>query len=66
MLKYFFQKSEPGPLGKWWNSLNNNEKVFYPILAANVIVFGMWRIRALQPFMLKYFCSNPSGSMHLK
>ncbi|XP_004928519.1 presenilins-associated rhomboid-like protein, mitochondrial isoform X2 [Bombyx mori] len=54
-------KSEPGPLKKWWNSLRDNEKVFYPILAANLLVFGAWRIRALQPFMVKYFCSNPSG-----
>ncbi|XP_026764200.2 presenilins-associated rhomboid-like protein, mitochondrial [Galleria mellonella] len=55
-------KSEPGPVKKWWNSLKDNEKVFYPILAANVLVFGAWRVRALQPYMVKYFCSNPSGS----
>lgn len=57
-----FQKKEPGPLKKWWNSLRDSEKVFYPILAANVLVFGAWRVRALQPFMVKYFCSNPTGS----
>ncbi|XP_049887306.1 presenilins-associated rhomboid-like protein, mitochondrial [Pectinophora gossypiella] len=55
-------KSETGPLKKWWNSLKESEKVFYPILAANVIVFGAWRVRSLQPFMVKYFCSNPAGS----
>ncbi|XP_072936087.1 presenilin-associated rhomboid-like protein, mitochondrial [Epargyreus clarus] len=54
-------KSEPGPIQKWWNSLRSSEKVFYPILAANVLVFGAWRVRSLQPFMVKYFCSNPSG-----
>ncbi|CAH0722517.1 unnamed protein product, partial [Brenthis ino] len=54
-------KSEPGPIRKWWNSLRESEKVFYPILAANVLVFGAWRVRPLQPFMVKYFCSNPSG-----
>ncbi|XP_050353149.1 presenilins-associated rhomboid-like protein, mitochondrial [Nymphalis io] len=53
--------SEPGPLKKWWSSLKESEKVFYPILALNVMVFGAWRIRALQPHMIKYFCSNPSG-----
>ncbi|XP_047537832.1 presenilins-associated rhomboid-like protein, mitochondrial [Vanessa atalanta] len=53
--------SEPGPLKKWWNSLRESEKVFYPILALNVMVFGAWRVRALQPHMIKYFCSNPSG-----
>ncbi|RVE45586.1 hypothetical protein evm_009783 [Chilo suppressalis] len=55
-------KNEPGPIKKWWNSLKQSEKVFYPILAANVLVFGAWRVRALQPIMVKYFCSNPSGS----
>ncbi|XP_053601402.1 presenilin-associated rhomboid-like protein, mitochondrial isoform X3 [Plodia interpunctella] len=57
-----FQKPEPGPVQKWWRSLKESEKVFYPILAANVLVFGAWRVRALQPYMVKYFCSNPSGS----
>ncbi|XP_053601400.1 presenilin-associated rhomboid-like protein, mitochondrial isoform X2 [Plodia interpunctella] len=55
-------KPEPGPVQKWWRSLKESEKVFYPILAANVLVFGAWRVRALQPYMVKYFCSNPSGS----
>ncbi|CAH4015167.1 unnamed protein product [Pieris brassicae] len=56
------QKSEPGPIRQWWDSLRTNEKVFYPILAANLLVFGAWRVRALQTFMIRYFCSNPSGS----
>ncbi|XP_041974481.1 presenilins-associated rhomboid-like protein, mitochondrial [Aricia agestis] len=54
-------KTEPGPIRKWWNSLRESEKVFYPILAANLLVFGAWRVRAFTPTMLKYFCSNPSG-----
>ncbi|CAH2099986.1 unnamed protein product [Euphydryas editha] len=54
-------RSEPGPIKTWWSSLKESEKVFYPILAANVLVFGAWRVRALQPYMIKYFCSNPSG-----
>ncbi|CAG4925514.1 presenilins-associated rhomboid-like protein, mitochondrial [Colias croceus] len=55
-------KSEPGPITKWWKSLKTNEKVFYPILAANLLVFGAWRVKSLQPFMIRYFCSSPSGS----
>ncbi|CAH2068534.1 unnamed protein product, partial [Iphiclides podalirius] len=55
-------KSEPNPISKWWNSLRPSEKVFYPILAANLLVFSAWRVKSLQPFMVKYFCSNPSGS----
>lgn len=60
--KTHLQKAEPGPLTKWWRSLRDSEKVFYPILAANLLVFGAWRVRSLQPYMIKYFCSNPSGS----
>ncbi|XP_068628270.1 presenilins-associated rhomboid-like protein, mitochondrial [Battus philenor] len=55
-------KSEPNQITKWWNSLRPSDKVFYPILAANLLVFGAWRVKSLQPFMIKYFCSNPSGS----
>ncbi|CAK1599758.1 unnamed protein product [Parnassius mnemosyne] len=54
-------KSEPNSLTKWWSSLRPSEKVFYPILVANLLVFGAWRVKSLQPFMVKYFCSNPSG-----
>lgn len=55
-------QSNSGSIRRWWNSLRESEKVFYPILALNVLVFGAWKIRSLQPFMVKYFCSNPSGS----
>ncbi|KPJ13536.1 Presenilins-associated rhomboid-like protein, mitochondrial [Papilio machaon] len=55
-------KSEVNQLTKWWNSLRPSDKVFYPIFAANLLVFGAWRIRSLQPFMVKYFCSNPGGA----
>lgn len=46
---------------KWWSDLTPGEKVFVPICAINVLVFGAWRIPALQPVMLKYFCSNPGS-----
>lgn len=58
------QKSEPGPLKKWWLSLKDSEKVFYPLLAANVLVFGAWRVKSMQPIMIKYFCSNPASSKY--
>jgi rhomboid-like protein len=44
-----------------WHSLTPGEKVFVPICALNVLVFGAWRIQRLQPFMLRYFCSNPGS-----
>ncbi|XP_063700818.1 presenilins-associated rhomboid-like protein, mitochondrial [Culicoides brevitarsis] len=44
-----------------WNKLSSGEKVFVPLCALNVIVFGLWRVPRLQPFMLKYFTSNPAA-----
>lgn len=44
-----------------WNKLTPAERVFAPILALNVIVFGLWRVPSMRPFMLKYFCSNPAA-----
>lgn len=45
----------------WWNNLPTSEKVFIPICALNVLVFGLWRIPRLQPHMVKYFCASPIG-----
>lgn len=46
-----------------WNKLSTGERVFIPILVANVAVFAMWRVPRLKPFMLKYFCSNPAAKV---
>ncbi|KAJ6635932.1 Presenilins-associated rhomboid-like protein, mitochondrial [Pseudolycoriella hygida] len=43
----------------YWNKLSSSEKVFVPICALNLLVFGLWRLQRTQPFMLQYFCSNP-------
>lgn len=43
----------------YWMKLSPAEKLFVPICALNVAVFGLWRIQRFQPFMLRYFCSNP-------
>lgn len=68
-VKYFKGKldssAERNPLFKevrsWWQSLSKGERVFIPICAANVLVFLAWRVPRLQPFMLRYFCSNPAS-----
>ncbi|XP_013105056.1 presenilins-associated rhomboid-like protein, mitochondrial isoform X2 [Stomoxys calcitrans] len=44
-----------------WERLSPGEKVFVPICAANVLVFGLWRIPSLRMPMMKYFCSNPAA-----
>ncbi|XP_053692509.1 presenilins-associated rhomboid-like protein, mitochondrial [Sabethes cyaneus] len=45
----------------WWNRLTPGERVFVPICALNVLVFGLWRLPRLQPMMVKYFASNPAA-----
>ncbi|XP_044726476.1 presenilins-associated rhomboid-like protein, mitochondrial [Chrysoperla carnea] len=46
---------------RWWNSLTEGQKLFVPICAANVAVFCAWRVRSLQPMLIRYFCSNPAS-----
>jgi len=46
-------------LNKWWNSLQDERKLCFGIIAVNAAVLGLWRIPSLKPFMVKYFCSNP-------
>lgn len=48
-------------VNSWWSSLTPGERVFAPICALNVLVFGLWRVPRLQPTMMKYFCSNPAA-----
>eukprot|EP00095_Tigriopus_kingsejongensis_P007434 snap_masked-scaffold443_size169656-processed-gene-0.9 protein:Tk07434 transcript:snap_masked-scaffold443_size169656-processed-gene-0.9-mRNA-1 annotation:"presenilin rhomboid-like preproprotein" len=50
-------------LNRWWNNLSKADMVFAGICAANVAVFLAWRVPMLQPFMLKYFTSNPASSV---
>lgn len=44
-----------------WERLSPGERVFVPICALNVLVFGLWRIPSLRHTMVKYFCSNPAA-----
>lgn len=47
-----------------WEKLSPGEKVFIPLCTLNLTVFGLWRIPRIQPFMIKYFCSNPAASKY--
>lgn len=54
--------------GNWrdaWDRLSIGDHFFLPILAANVIVYGLWRIPRLQPMLLKNFSANPYGRKSL-
>lgn len=46
---------------KWWNELNEGQRVFWPICLINAVVFACWHHPALQPTMFRYFCSNPAA-----
>lgn len=48
-------------LKQMWNQLTPGEKVWAPILVANVIVFGLWRVPSLRATMLRHFASNPAS-----
>lgn len=45
----------------WWSGLTEGERIFAPICALNILVFLAWRVPKFQPYMLKYFCSNPAS-----
>lgn len=47
-------------INRLWSQLSVGEKVWGPLLALNVIVFGLWRIPALKSTMLRHFASNPA------
>lgn len=44
-----------------WNKFTPGEKIFVPIFLLNALVYGLWRVPAIKPFMLRYFCSNPAA-----
>ncbi|PSN32127.1 Presenilins-associated rhomboid-like protein [Blattella germanica] len=48
-------------VNNWWNSLNEGQKLFFPICFANCLVFLAWRVPSLQGTMVRYFCSNPAS-----
>jgi len=50
-----------GEIDVIWNKFTPGEKIFAPVFVLNVIVYGLWRVPALKPFMLRYFCSNPGA-----
>lgn len=52
-------------ISRLWDRLSPGEKVFAPLCALNVLVFGLWRIPALRGTMMKYFCSNPAARKYI-
>ncbi|KAJ6669159.1 hypothetical protein lerEdw1_007968 [Lerista edwardsae] len=45
----------------WWNSLSNGQRAVSGIIAANVLVFCLWRVPSFQRIMVTYFTSNPAS-----
>ncbi|XP_075709654.1 presenilin-associated rhomboid-like protein, mitochondrial isoform X1 [Rhinoderma darwinii] len=48
-------------VNQWWNSLSDGQKTVSGIIAANVLVFCLWRVPNLQRMMVRYFTSNPAS-----
>uniref|UniRef100_V9LEY7 Presenilins-associated rhomboid-like protein, mitochondrial n=1 Tax=Callorhinchus milii TaxID=7868 RepID=V9LEY7_CALMI len=67
----WFEKHRPPKAGdvrkqvnQWWNSLTDGQRSVTGIIAANVLVFCLWRIPSMQRIMMKYFTSNPASSKY--
>uniref|UniRef100_A0A8C5YK39 Presenilin-associated rhomboid-like protein, mitochondrial n=1 Tax=Microcebus murinus TaxID=30608 RepID=A0A8C5YK39_MICMU len=50
-------------INKLWNNLSDGQRTVTGIIAANVFVFCLWRVPALQRTMIRYFTSNPASSV---
>ncbi|XP_006869868.1 PREDICTED: presenilins-associated rhomboid-like protein, mitochondrial isoform X1 [Chrysochloris asiatica] len=50
-------------INKWWNNLSDGQRTVTGIIAANVIVFCLWRVPSLQRTMIRYFTSNPASKV---
>uniref|UniRef100_A0A2K5E9R9 Presenilin-associated rhomboid-like protein, mitochondrial n=1 Tax=Aotus nancymaae TaxID=37293 RepID=A0A2K5E9R9_AOTNA len=50
-------------INKWWNNLSDGQRTVTGIIAANVLVFCLWRVPSLKLTMTRYFTSNPASSV---
>ncbi|XP_072049107.1 presenilin-associated rhomboid-like protein, mitochondrial [Amphiura filiformis] len=61
----YFQTPKRGEfrelLSQWYSKLGGTERTTLGIIALNVAVFGCWRVRALQPVMLRWFTASPAA-----
>ncbi|KAM4701650.1 presenilin-associated rhomboid-like protein, mitochondrial isoform 1-T5 [Discoglossus pictus] len=48
-------------VNEWWNNLSDGQRTVSGIVAANILVFCLWRVPSMQRTMLKYFTSNPAS-----
>uniref|UniRef100_U3F1H5 Presenilin-associated rhomboid-like protein, mitochondrial n=1 Tax=Callithrix jacchus TaxID=9483 RepID=U3F1H5_CALJA len=50
-------------INKWWNNLSDGQRTVTGIIAANVLVFCLWRVPSLKRTMTRYFTSNPASKV---
>ncbi|KAM9320938.1 presenilin-associated rhomboid-like protein, mitochondrial [Gastrophryne carolinensis] len=48
-------------VNEWWNGLSEGQKTVSGIIAANFLVFCLWRVPSMQRTMIRYFTSNPAS-----
>lgn len=46
-------------ISSMWNNLSSGEKIIWTVIGLNVGVFLLWRVPALQNFMVRNFSSSP-------
>ncbi|KAF2355585.1 Peptidase S54 rhomboid domain [Trinorchestia longiramus] len=46
---------------KWWNSLSDGHRVFWPICFINAAVYALWQVPTFKLTMLRYFAFSPAG-----
>ncbi|GAU92206.1 hypothetical protein RvY_04318 [Ramazzottius varieornatus] len=50
-------------ISRYWKDLNDGKKVVIGLVLVNCVIFLLWQLRSLQPFMRKYFLSNPTSNI---
>ncbi|XP_066565826.1 presenilin-associated rhomboid-like protein, mitochondrial isoform X2 [Amia ocellicauda] len=50
-------------VNQWWNGLSEGQRTVTGIIAANALVFCLWRVPSMQRTMIQYFTSNPASKV---
>lgn len=53
-----FQTSDFNFEGKMWTRLSDGQKCVITLLGINTLVFGLWKVGSLQPFMWRWFTNS--------
>lgn len=57
----FVECLQNGEIIESWSQLSSSDQLVFPILAANLLIFVLWRIPSLRPKLVRLFEANPYG-----